>query len=136
MGAEATLGPSGLCHEDFRPENMRIYRNQVTLFDFDDCGHGPQLLDVATMAYWLEHGKHKRPGVLWSAFLAGYGIGDSATLRLAVRWLMLQRQMQSIVWLNRYCVLTDELWEQVETDTNAIVHRIADGRLKVLRASL
>jgi|KBSMisStaDraftv2_1062788.scaffolds.fasta_scaffold11282132_1 hypothetical protein len=44
--------------------------------------------------------------------------------------------MQSIVWLNRYCALTDELWEQVETDTNAIVHRIADGRLKVLRASL
>ncbi|MCK1357202.1 phosphotransferase [Bradyrhizobium sp. CW7] len=35
------------CHGDVRPMYMRIEDERVTFFDFDDCGRGPQWLDVA-----------------------------------------------------------------------------------------
>ncbi|MCS4508990.1 phosphotransferase [Xylophilus ampelinus] len=73
-GATQHLGPVGFCHGDIRLSNLRISSEKMTLFDFDDCGIRPQLLDVAAIAFWLEVGKQHDSAGLWAAFLEGYGI--------------------------------------------------------------
>jgi len=71
LGAGNAIGPAGLCHGDVRPMNMRMKDERVTFFDFDDCGRGPQWLDVAPMALWLEFMNDSDAGALWRSFLVG-----------------------------------------------------------------
>ncbi len=43
-----------ICHNDFAPYNM-VFRNGLPtgIIDFDLCGPGPRLRDLAYLAYWL-----------------------------------------------------------------------------------
>ena len=43
----------GLTHADFLPENMLLDNGDVRLIDFDDCGFGWYLMDLATTLFFL-----------------------------------------------------------------------------------
>jgi Ser/Thr protein kinase RdoA (MazF antagonist) len=60
----------GLIHADLHPWNYRFYRDELRAVDFDDCGYGPYLYDLAVPLYELE----ERPQIakLRAALLAGY----------------------------------------------------------------
>lgn len=60
--------------------NMRVQDERVTFFDFDDCGRGPQWLDVAAMVLWPELSADGHVGALWKAFLTGYGLDESESV--------------------------------------------------------
>ncbi|RZF24491.1 hypothetical protein EVC45_38430 [Paraburkholderia sp. UYCP14C] len=133
LGANVPIGPDGFCHGDVRPANMRIEGERVTFIDFDDCGRGPQLLDVAAMALWLEVGTYENAAALWRAFLAGYGMCKSVPSYLSVRFFVVEHQVRIIRFLFDYCELDDGLWDQTLNMTRAIVHKAVRGELRTLR---
>ncbi|NEQ53984.1 MAG: phosphotransferase [Leptolyngbya sp. SIO3F4] len=60
----------GLCHGDLHGENAHEYGGKVTHFDFDCCGFGWRIYDLATFKWVIRLlGKEDR---LWSSFLEGY----------------------------------------------------------------
>lgn len=43
----------GLIHGDLHFDNCKFYRNKIQVFDFDDCGWGYYLYDLAVSLYYL-----------------------------------------------------------------------------------
>lgn len=132
LGANKVIGPVGFCHGDMGPLNMRIKGERVTFFDFDDCGRGPQLLDAAAMALWLENSQDDDAGALWRAFLAGYGVAESEQLALFVRWLVIDHQLRILRFMSDYCEIDAGLWVDVLNDAQALVSKAARGELRAL----
>jgi Ser/Thr protein kinase RdoA (MazF antagonist) len=130
LGANKLIGPVGLCHGDVRLANMRIDGERVTMFDFDDCGRGPQWLDVAAMAFWLEVLPCDHPGALWRAFLDGYGLPESEALALFVRWLVANHQLRITRFLFDYCELDAALWDHALSQARSVVWTAAHGDLR------
>lgn len=60
----------GFCHGDFHGRNAHIYQNEVTHFDFDCCGLGWRIYDLATFKWHAR--KHRKEDQRWPAFLEGY----------------------------------------------------------------
>ncbi|MEP9374692.1 phosphotransferase [Mesorhizobium sp. KR1-2] len=105
--ADRATGPVGFCHGDFRLANLHRTGDRIVMFDFDDCGQGPQWLDLATIGWWLELAAGDEAAGLWRAFLAGYGQAeDTAELREALRWLVAVQHLRSLehVWKLRIAV--------------------------------
>ena len=60
----------GFCHGDFHGENAHEHNGQVTHFDFDCCGMGWRIYDLATFKWVIRLlGKEDK---LWDSFLDGY----------------------------------------------------------------
>lgn len=130
LGANKAIGPAGLCHGDVRPMNMRIEDERVTFFDFDDCGRGPQWLDVAAMVLWLESMDDGRVGPLWRSFLAGYGLVESEAFVLSVRWMVAEHQLRIMRFLFDYCELDAALWDVTLSQAKTIVRKAAQSELR------
>lgn len=62
----------GLCHGDCHGWNAAIEGGQATLFDFDECGIGPQAYDVATFLWGCTQVLPDQRLPLWPRFVAGY----------------------------------------------------------------
>jgi Ser/Thr protein kinase RdoA (MazF antagonist) len=60
----------GLIHADLHQENYLFHGKQVRAIDFDDCGYGPFVYDLAVTLSELEH-RADYP-TLRAALLAGY----------------------------------------------------------------
>ncbi|MEO0395920.1 MAG: phosphotransferase [Cyanobacteria bacterium P01_A01_bin.137] len=60
----------GFCHGDFHGENAHEHNGQVTHFDFDCCGMGWQVYDLATFKWVIR--LLEKEDMLWESFLAGY----------------------------------------------------------------
>lgn len=60
----------GFCHGDIWANNARIDGDQLVLFDFDLCGYGSALFDIATYR-WDARCKGGE-ATAWPAFLEGY----------------------------------------------------------------
>jgi Ser/Thr protein kinase RdoA (MazF antagonist) len=133
LGANKVVGTVGFCHGDMAPLNMRIDGERVTFFDFDDCGRGPQLLDVAAMALWLENSQCDNAGALWQAFLAGYGVTESEEVSRFVRWLVIDHQLRILRFLLDYCEIEAGLWDDVLNDAQSLVTTAARGELRAFR---
>ena len=130
-GAHLRLGKWGLCHGDFGPINLRLSDGRATLFDFDECGRGPQLLDVAAIAFWLETCDQRDVHLLWRAFLEGYGSKLITENRLGISWLVAQHQMRILQSLQTYCALDKNTWEFVFSRALGVTNAAANERLKV-----
>lgn len=63
LTATATVQP---IHADLHPWNMMWHEGTLAVFDFDDCGWGLPVQDLATALYYLDTAEQER------AFLAGY----------------------------------------------------------------
>lgn len=125
--------PVGFCHGDFRIANMRIDGCRITLFDFDDCGRGPQWFDLATVGWWLEIEGKSEAASLWRAFVNAYmpTLLASPSFRHAIPLLILLNEINSIRFLLDYCALTDDLWREVCRRLDDLSFRAVSGQLAI-----
>lgn len=65
--APVFAGPTQVIHADLHPWNVKWHRHTLAIFDFDDCGRGVPLQDLAISAYYL-----RRSPVLEEAVMEGY----------------------------------------------------------------
>lgn len=70
-------GPMQLLHGDFNAGNLRHVDGEVRVFDFDDCGYGPPMFDVANALYMVLFDEMTNPATTSyqsfdEAFVAGY----------------------------------------------------------------
>lgn len=101
-GVQRTIGHQpevfGLIHGDFHQWNYLFHQGQVRLIDFDDCGYGHHLYDMAVTIYnidWKDNASALRVG-----FLAGYRqvrpLSDEHEQYLDT--LMALRDLQMMLW--------------------------------------
>lgn len=129
--------PVGFCHGDFRIANMRIEGRRVTLFDFDDCGCGPQWFDLATIGWWLETEGRDDSASLWRAFVDAYmpALRGSRGFRHAISVLILLNEIRSIGFLLDYCVLEEATWRGMCRRIDDLSYRAVSGQLAIDRSS-
>jgi len=89
----------GLIHADLRLANLLVDGDSTAIIDFDDCGDGWYLFDLATALSFLE----ERPDVpeLIASWLDGYrklGL-ISAELEAEIPTLIMLRRLQLIGWV-------------------------------------
>jgi Ser/Thr protein kinase RdoA (MazF antagonist) len=128
-------GPRGFCHGDFRCGNLRIANDRVILFDFDDCGVGPQWYDLATMGWWLETSlQPQRSAAAWSVFVQAYfNKADTApTLAPSITLLVAEAEARAARFLLDHCELAPELWPEVIRGVDAVCERACAGQLHIL----
>lgn len=93
----------GLVHADLRHANLMVGDDgSLTVIDFDDCGFGWFLYDLATVTSWIEH----EPGAqaTAAAWLAGYLTERPLTeedLAMVPTFVMLRRLMLT-AWLGTH----------------------------------
>jgi Ser/Thr protein kinase RdoA (MazF antagonist) len=68
--AEASLPGWGFCHGDLWAGNAHVADGRVVMFDFDFCGFGWQLIDLATYSFDARHRGAREES--WKSFIAGY----------------------------------------------------------------
>lgn len=109
---------------------MRVQDERVTFFDFDDCGRGPQWLDVAAMVLWLELTADDHVGALWKAFLTGYGVDENESFVYFVCRMVAGHQLRILRFLFDYCELDGALWADVLTQAKTTVSKAAHRQLR------
>jgi Ser/Thr protein kinase RdoA (MazF antagonist) len=94
-GAEAF----GLIHADLHQRNYLFHQGRAGAIDFDDCGQGHWLYDLAVTLYCLSD--HPRYSALREAFLAGYRrsrpLPQEQEAHLGT--FMALRRLQDLLWV-------------------------------------
>ncbi len=103
IGAElADYGKSaeryGLIHADLRLTNLLLHRGETRVIDFDDCGFGWYLHDLAAAISFVEH--HPRAAEWVDHWLQGYEqVAHLSEADMAlVPTLLMQRRIQLLAW--------------------------------------
>jgi hypothetical protein len=93
LGATAT---PQLIHADLHPWNMMWHDGAIAVFDFDDCGWGLPVQDLATALYYLDTPEQD------TAFLEGYSSVRELPSYTAeqLQLLLLQRRIQLLNYLH------------------------------------
>ncbi len=88
----------GLIHADLHHRNYLFHHGRVGVIDFDDCGYGHWLYDLAVPLYCLNG--HPDFSALQGAFLAGYRTSRplSAGQEERLGTFMALRALQDMVW--------------------------------------
>ncbi|HZZ90439.1 MAG TPA: phosphotransferase [Caulobacteraceae bacterium] len=89
----------GMIHADLHPDNLLVGGERLTVIDFDDCGFGWHVYDIAVALYQMQGGR--RFEALQAAFLRGYRRHralDDATAALIPMFLLV-RGLAVIGWL-------------------------------------
>ncbi|KPI10586.1 aminoglycoside phosphotransferase [Actinobacteria bacterium OK074] len=91
----------GLIHGDLRAANLLVTADAVRLIDFDDCGTGWFLYDLACSLSFLEHDARADGWV--AAWLRGYAsrrpLGDADVA--AVPALVMLRRLMLVAWVHK-----------------------------------
>jgi Ser/Thr protein kinase RdoA (MazF antagonist) len=104
----------GMIHADFHPGNLLFHRGAVRTLDFDFCGWGYYLYDIAVMLSVLV-GQHSEYEVLRAGFVEGYRrvrmLSDG--WEETVQMFIAARKMIRALWLAQNIVLP--VWEGAES---------------------
>lgn len=89
----------GLVHADLRLGNLLARDRHVAVIDFDDCGYGWFLWDLATALTFIED-RSDVPGFV-SSWVAGYRtVGElGAEAEAEIPTLLLLRRLQLLAWI-------------------------------------
>lgn len=93
----------GLIHADLRLTNLLLDRGETRVIDFDDCGFGWYLHDLAAAISFVEH--HPSAPIWVDRWIEGYqrihhfSDDDFAILPA----LLIQRRIQLTAWLGSHC---------------------------------
>ena len=92
-------GDFGLIHADVHQWNYLFQGGQVGLIDFDDCGFGHWLYDLAVTLYCLSD--RSDYAALGKAFLSGYGQSRplSGEEEEHLKTFMALRRLQDLLWV-------------------------------------
>ncbi|WP_437613014.1 phosphotransferase enzyme family protein [Erwinia sp. V71] len=88
----------GLIHADLRLTNLLLHRGETRVIDFDDCGFGWYLHDLAAAISFVEH--HPRAAEWVDHWLQGYEqVAHLSDADMAlVPTLLMQRRIQLLAW--------------------------------------
>jgi Ser/Thr protein kinase RdoA (MazF antagonist) len=89
----------GLIHADVHQTNYLFYKGRVGVIDFDDCGFGHWLYDLAVTLYCLQ--SHPNFAFLREAFLTGYRRNHplSTEQEAHLEAFMAMRTLQDLLWV-------------------------------------
>lgn len=109
----------GLIHADLRHANLLVHNDRVKLIDFDDCGYGWYMYDLATSLTFIED----RPYVpdLIASWLKGYRKVRplSEEEEQEIQTFIMMRRLQLIAWIgSRDNETTRELGSKYTEDTD------------------
>lgn len=96
---------TGVIHSDTQPNNILVHQGQFSIIDFDDCGQGFYLDDLAVALNAFEHvaesNQNKSFLQLKNALLEGYSeyISLSSEDIKLLPYFMLTRKLVTIAWL-------------------------------------
>ncbi|MGO0790919.1 phosphotransferase enzyme family protein [Herbaspirillum seropedicae] len=89
----------GLIHADLRIANLLVKGPRTTIIDFDDCGIGWFLHDMATALSFIEHRPDRRELMLrWAEGYSRHGALTQADIEEFPTFLM-QRRLQLLAWM-------------------------------------
>lgn len=114
----------GLIHSDLRLANLLVEREQIKVIDFDDCGFGWYLYDLAASISFIEH-KPYVPALITS-WLKGYRQVRSLPeeVEFEIPTFILMRRLQLIAWIgSRDNETTRELGSRFTEDTDILAKR-------------
>ncbi|RSK55200.1 phosphotransferase enzyme family protein [Bacillus canaveralius] len=114
----------GLIHSDLRLANLLVERDQIKVIDFDDCGFGWYLYDLATSLSFIEHKSYVH--ALIDAWLTGYRKIRSLTEEeeLEIPTFIMMRRLQLIAWIgSRDNETTRELGSGFTVDTDSLAEK-------------
>ncbi len=114
----------GLIHSDLRLANLLVEREDIKVIDFDDCGFGWFLYDLATSLSFIEH-KSYVPSLL-SSWLEGYRKVRSLTVEeeQEIPTFIMMRRFQLIAWIgSRDNETTRELGSNYTIETDALAKK-------------
>lgn len=87
----------GLIHTDLRTTNLIVHQGHTTILDFDDCGFGFPMWDLAGALSFIE-AEAVVPHLV-AAWLRGYGGVDADDLA-TIPALIIMRRLQLVGWMN------------------------------------
>ncbi|MFH8133631.1 phosphotransferase enzyme family protein [Pantoea osteomyelitidis] len=92
----------GLIHADLRLTNLLLHKGETRVIDFDDCGFGWYLHDLAAAISFVEH--HPRAAEWVDHWIRGYEqvahISDEEMARVPT--LLMQRRIQLTAWVGSH----------------------------------
>lgn len=92
----------GLIHADLRLTNLLLHKGETRVIDFDDCGMGWYLHDLAAAISFVEH--HPRAADWVDNWIKGYEqvahISDEEMARVPT--LLIQRRIQLLAWVGSH----------------------------------
>lgn len=95
-------GRYGLIHADLRLTNLLLHKGETRVIDFDDCGMGWYLHDLAAAISFVEH--HPRAAEWVDHWIRGYEqvahISDEEME--TVPTLLIQRRIQLLAWVGSH----------------------------------
>ncbi|WP_110642743.1 phosphotransferase [Salinicola sp. CPA57] len=123
----------GLIHADLRLTNLLIEGNATRIIDFDDCGFGWYLHDLAAALSFEEH--HPRAGRWVEEWLAGYREVEpleQADLAI-VPTMIAQRRIQLLAWAGSHAQTRQaaDLGPDWADHSVRLVRRYLEGKLPV-----
>lgn len=114
----------GLIHSDLRLANLIVEGLNIKIIDFDDCGFGWYLYDLATSLSFIEH-KPYIPSLI-KAWLKGYRKVRTLSKEeeLEIPTFILMRRLQLIAWVgSRDNETTRELGSGFTEDTDELAKK-------------
>lgn len=92
----------GLIHADLRLTNLLLHKGETRVIDFDDCGLGWYLHDLAAAISFVEH--HPRAEEWVENWIRGYEqVGHISDAEMAlVPTLLIQRRIQLTAWMGSH----------------------------------
>lgn len=100
--AAARVRDWGFCHGDVWTNNARLDGNRLVLFDFDFCGPGWRLFDLASYRWHARFTNVEEPA--WPPFIAGYleiRPEAAATLEFIGLFMILKHLWTTAHWIGR-----------------------------------
>jgi Ser/Thr protein kinase RdoA (MazF antagonist) len=120
---EAVEGPSGLIHADLHYENFLFDKGHARAIDFDDCGWGPRLYDLAITLWELQE-RADYPS-LRDALLDAYGrhFAVPVDYEALTAGLIQLRRVQILLWIlqsHEHPAFADDWRESAQEQLEAI----------------
>ena len=119
----------GFCHGDSWLQNARLLEEVVTFFDFEECGFGPQTLDLALMVPWIKLAPNGDR--LLAALEEGYTeqrpLERDELLKFPA--LILLSELRRVHSLARFNTMPETHWEAMRLRVTTQIEAFLDGNI-------
>lgn len=125
----------GLIHADLRLTNLLFHKGETRVIDFDDCGEGWFMHDIAAAMSFYEHYEHM--GQWLNSLLQGYQKVRPLPQRdlNMLPIMVMQRRIQLLAWVGSHqqTEMAQSLGEHWVAETVRLCRDYLDDRWKVLK---